>query len=83
MNNKDNKNEGLYDRPILTDKILVGADAVDKIETSVAIFGIGGVDCLRPKPLLIRHQVSLVDKDRVDITNINLSLSLPTKPLGV
>ena len=66
-------------------RILVGADAVDKIKkASVAIFGIGGVGSFAAEALA-RCGIGrflLVDKDRVDITNINRQLIATHKTVG-
>lgn len=66
-------------------RILVGADAVDKIKKAwVAIFGIGGVGSFAAEALA-RCGIGrflLVDKDRVDITNINRQLIATHKTVG-
>lgn len=64
---------------------LIGADAVDRLEkATVAVFGIGGVGSFAAEALARGGVGSLylVDKDEVDITNINRQLIALSSTVG-
>ena len=64
---------------------LIGKDNVEKLKNShVAIFGLGGVGSYTAEALArsgIGH-LTLVDKDTVDVTNINRQLIADTTTIG-
>lgn len=66
-------------------ELLIGKDGIEKLQKAkVAIFGIGGVGSFVVEAL-IRAGVSnfiLVDKDVVDITNINRQIIATNKTIG-
>ena len=66
-------------------ELLVGFDAIEKLKNArVLVFGIGGVGGYVVENLArcgIGH-IDLVDKDRVDITNINRQIIATTKSVG-
>ena len=66
-------------------ELLLGADAMSKLaEQKVIIFGVGGVGSWCAESLVrsgIMH-ITLVDSDRVCITNINRQLMATTKTVG-
>ena len=67
------------------EELLIGKEAVEMLKTKkVAIFGIGGVGSYVVEGL-VRAGIEnfiLVDKDEVDITNINRQLIATTKTIG-
>ena len=66
-------------------ELLIGKDGIDKIKSSkVAIFGIGGVGSYVVEALARAgiEDLILVDKDNVDITNINRQIIATTKTVG-
>lgn len=66
-------------------ELLIGKSAVEKLQKSkVAIFGIGGVGSFVVEALVRAGVESfiLVDKDVVDITNINRQIIATTKTVG-
>ena len=67
------------------EELLIGKEAVEKLKTKkVAIFGLGGVGSYVVEGL-VRAGIEnfiLVDKDEVDITNINRQLIATTKTIG-
>ena len=66
-------------------ELLIGKDGIDKIKSSkVAIFGIGGVGSYVVEALARAgiEDFILVDKDNVDITNINRQIIATTKTVG-
>ena len=73
--------ENLFSR----EELLIGKEAVEKLKNKkVAIFGIGGVGSYVVEGLVragIENFV-LVDKDEVDVTNINRQLIATTKTIG-
>lgn len=66
-------------------ELLIGKEAVEKLKKSkVAIFGIGGVGSFVVEGL-VRAGVQnfiLVDKDTVDVTNLNRQIFATTKTIG-
>lgn len=72
---------GLFNRT----ELLVGHDVMDKIgEIRIIIFGVGGVGSWCAESLIrsgIRH-LTIVDSDRVCVTNINRQLMATTKTVG-
>lgn len=66
-------------------ELLIGKEAIEKLKNSkVAIFGIGGVGSYVLEGL-VRAGVGkfvLVDKDKVDITNLNRQIIATTKTIG-
>lgn len=72
---------GLFNRT----ELLVGHEIMDKISTiRVIIFGVGGVGSWCAESLIrsgIRH-LTIVDSDRVCVTNINRQLMATTKTVG-
>ena len=66
-------------------ELLIGEDAIEKLKkTKVAIFGIGGVGSFVVEGL-VRAGVQnfiLVDKDTVDVTNLNRQIFATTKTIG-
>ena len=68
------------------EELLIGKEALEKLKTKkVAIFGIGGVGSYVVEGL-VRAGIEnfiLVDKDEVDITNINRQLIATTKTIGM
>ena len=66
-------------------ELLIGKEAIEKLKNSkVAIFGIGGVGSYVLEGL-VRAGVGkfvLVDKDKVDITNLNRQIIATTKTVG-
>ena len=66
-------------------ELLIGKDGVEKLNKSkVAVFGIGGVGSYVVEGLARAGIGSfiLVDKDEVDITNINRQIIATTKTIG-
>ena len=72
---------GLFNRT----ELLVGSDVMDRIESkSVIIFGVGGVgswcaECLVRSGI---RKLTIVDSDRVCVTNVNRQLMATTKTVG-
>ena len=66
-------------------ELLLGVDAIERIgQKRVIIFGVGGVGSWCAESLIrsgIRH-LTIVDSDRVCITNINRQLMATTKTVG-
>ena len=66
-------------------ELLIGKEAIEKLQNAkVAIFGIGGVGSYVLEGL-VRAGVGnfiLVDKDKVDITNLNRQIIATTKTIG-
>ena len=55
-------------------KLILGQDGIDKLQNSrVAVFGIGGVGGFAAEALARAGigAIDLIDKDKVDVTNIN------------
>lgn len=73
--------KGIFNRA----QLLLGSDAMDRIaEARVIIFGVGGVGSWCAESLVrsgVRH-ITVVDSDRVCITNINRQLMATTKTIG-
>ena len=73
------------DNKFIRTEILIGSEAVNKLKSAtVAVFGIGGVGSFAVEALAragIGHLV-LIDRDVVDITNINRQLHATTKTIG-
>ena len=66
-------------------ELLLGVDAIERIgQKRVILFGVGGVGSWCAESLIrsgIRH-LTIVDSDRVCITNINRQLMATTKTVG-
>ena len=66
-------------------ELLVGNDLMDKIaNTRIIIFGVGGVGSWCAESLVrsgIKY-ITIVDSDRICITNINRQLMATTKTIG-
>ncbi len=66
-------------------ELLIGKDGIEKLKNSkVAIFGIGGVGSFVVEALArvgVGHLV-LIDKDNIDITNINRQIHATHKTIG-
>lgn len=76
------KEKAIFNRQAL----LLGQDAMDAIQSKrVIIFGVGGVGSWCAESLIrsgIRH-LTIVDSDRVCITNVNRQLQATTKTVGL
>lgn len=80
-------------RTMATDKaifrrteLLLGSDAVERIgQKRVIIFGVGGVGSWCAESLVRTgiRQLTIVDYDRVDVTNVNRQLMATTKTVGL
>ncbi len=72
---------GIFDRT----QLLVGTEGMDKIsKTRVIIFGLGGVGSWVAEALVrtgVGH-LTIVDSDKVDITNINRQMPATSKTIG-
>lgn len=80
------ENQSEIEREIFSrTELLLGADSITKIKnTRVIIFGVGGVGSWCAESLIrsgIGH-LTIVDSDRVDITNINRQLMATTQTIG-
>ena len=77
---------GKFEQAILRrTELLLGAEAVDRIgRQRVIIFGVGGVGSWCAESLVRSgvRQLTIVDSDRVCITNINRQLMATTKTVG-
>ena len=77
----DNKGESLYTRT----EMMLGADAVSKLSSShVAIFGVGGVGGYAAEAVARAGvgKITLIDPDRVSISNINRQIIALHSTLG-
>ena len=76
------RDSALFNRQTL----LLGEDVMQSIESKrVIIFGVGGVGSWCAESLVrsgIRH-LTIVDSDRVCITNVNRQLQATTKTIGM
>ena len=66
-------------------KMLLGDDAFDKLRKSrVAVFGIGGVGGYSAEALVRSGigEIDIIDKDIVDVTNINRQIIADTQTIG-
>ena len=75
------KEAGIFDRC----ERLVGSEMMERIATSrVIIFGIGGVGSWCAESLVRSgiRRLTIVDRDRVDITNVNRQCPATTKTVG-
>lgn len=73
--------KGLFKRT----ELLLGADSMSKIaQTKVIIFGVGGVGSWCAESLVRSgvQQLTIVDSDRICVTNINRQLLATTKTVG-
>lgn len=76
-----NNEPGIFDRC----ERLVGSEAMERIAAaSVIIFGIGGVGSWCAESLVRSgiRRLTIVDRDRVDITNVNRQCPATTKTIG-
>ena len=75
----------MNDEKFLRTEILIGTAAMERMKSSiVAVFGIGGVGSFAVESLArvgIGHLI-LIDKDVVDVTNINRQIHATTKTIG-
>lgn len=66
-------------------ELLLGESAIDKmVDSNVAIFGIGGVGSYAAE-ILVRTglgKISLIDYDKIDITNINRQIHATSRTIG-
>ena len=73
------------DNKFIRTEILIGSEAINKLKSAtVAVFGVGGVGSFAVEALAragIGHLV-LIDRDVVDVTNINRQLHATTKTIG-
>lgn len=77
-----NEMETIYQRT----EILVGKDNVEKLKTKhIVVFGVGGVGSFVVEALarVGIGNISVIDKDVVDITNINRQLIATNKTIGM
>lgn len=71
--------------PFARSELLLGAEGMEKLrESTVAVFGIGGVGSFTAE-VLVRTGIGsivLIDYDIIDITNINRQIHATTKTIG-
>lgn len=66
-------------------KLILGQDGIDKLQNSrVAVFGIGGVGGFAAEALARAGigAIDLIDKDKVDVTNINRQIIAAESTVG-
>lgn len=76
----------MQDNPLIRIQYLIGEEKVNKIKSShICVFGCGGVGSFVVEGLIRSgvKEISLVDFDRIDISNLNRQLMTTTNNIGL
>ena len=74
------------DNPFIRTQLLIGEDNLKKLKTAhVAVFGLGGVGGITCEALVRSGvaNITIIDNDNVDITNINRQIIATSKTVGL